>query len=35
MMKSMNYQILNVDEIENFRDYFHELFDYPFKDRNI
>ena len=34
-IKSLNYQILNMDEIENFRDYYHPLFDFPFSSRNI
>jgi hypothetical protein len=34
-VKSINYQIVNKDEIENFRQYYHPLFDYPFSVRDI
>ncbi len=32
--KQINFQIINIDEIELFRDYTSSQFNYPFKDRN-
>lgn len=32
--KQINFEIINLDEIELFRDYTSKNFNYPFKDRN-